>query len=146
MSERFEPRDSAHGITAQLIFGLLFGNVLAVLAVIPFHPFEPTEQGPLVLVVGVLSLLITGLLFVVSAVRRSGSFWWALAVGLNMLQLTRLIVSVVVIGAWAIQSEFASIVWAFLFVPILGILSAVGIVMTVREIRKGRRRRLSQAA
>jgi hypothetical protein len=32
------------------------------------------------------------------------------------------------------------------FVPFLGVLAAIGVIMTVREVRKGRRRRLSQAA
>jgi hypothetical protein len=36
--------------------------------------------------------------------------------------------------------------WALLFVPFLGVLSAVGVVLTVREARRVRRRRFARAA
>jgi hypothetical protein len=149
MSDRFESRDSPYSTTSQLIFAMLFGNVIAILAVIAFRPFGPDgldAQGTLIVSVGVISLITSALLFLASAVRRRGSFWWFLALLLNLLQIARLIVGVVAIAGWAQPAEMTAMLWSFLFVPLLGVLSAVGLVMTVRELRKLRRRRLSHAS
>lgn len=149
MSDRFESRDSPHSTTSKMIFGLLFGNVIAILAMIAFRPSNVDgldAQSSLVLAVGVMSLITAALLFLAAAVRRRGSIWWTLALVLNLLQMTRLIVGVVAITGWDPSSAVAAMLWSFLFVPLLGLLSAVGLVMTVREIRKMRRRRLSHAS
>jgi hypothetical protein len=149
MSDRFESRDSPHSTTSQLILGLLFGNVLSILAVLAFRPFDLNgidAQGTLVFTVGVISLVTSALLFLAAAVRRRGSIWWTLALVLNLLQMARLVVGVVAIAAWPKPEELAAMVWSFLFVPLLGVLSAVGVVVTAREIRKLRRRRLSHAS
>jgi hypothetical protein len=150
MSAFHESRDSAHSTTSQLIFGLLFGNLLAVLGVLGFRPFPGLHglgaQASLVLAVGVLSLVASGLLFLASALRRSATSWWIVAVALNVTQIGRLIVAVAAIAAWAEMGEITGLFWAFLFVPLLVLLSAVGVVMTLREARKARRRRLSHAA
>ena len=149
MSDRFESRDSPHSTTSKMIFGLLLGNVIAILAVIAFRPSYVDgldAEGSLVLAVGVMSLITAALLFLAAAVRRRGSIWWILALVLNLLQMTRLIVAVVAITGWDPSSAMAAMLWSFLFVPLLGLLSAVGLVLTVREIRKMRRRRLSHAS
>ena len=150
MSSFYESRDSAHSITSQLIWGLLFGNLLAVFGVIAFRPFPGPlgldQQESLVLSVGVLSLVTSGLLFLVSAVRRRAKSWWIVTFALNVTQFGRLIPAVAAIADWAENGEIAGMFWAFMFVPLHGLLSAVGIIMTLREARKARRRRLSHAA
>ena len=150
VSEFYESRDSAHSITSQLIFGLLFGNLVAVLGVVAFRPFPGPlgfdDQASLVLGVGVLSLVSSGLLFLASAIRRRVTSWWAVAIALNVAQISRLIPAIVAIPTWADDAQVAGMFWAFMFVPFLGVLSAVGLVMTLREARKGRRRRPAHAA
>lgn len=149
MSDRFESRDSPSSTTSQLIFGLLFGNVFSVLAVFAFRPIGPDgfdEHGALVIAVGVMSLVTAGVLFVAAAVRRRGSMWWTLALALNLLQATRLTAAVVAIAGWGDSTELTSVLWSFLFVPLLALQAAIGLVVTVRELRKLRRRRLSHAS
>ena len=149
MSDRLESRGSPHSTTSQLIFGLLFGNVLSILAVIAFRPFDldgADAQDTLVFTVGVMSLVTSALLFLAAAVRRRGSIWWTLALILNLLQMARLVVGVVAIAGWPKPEEMTAMLWSFLFVPLLGVLSAVGVVVTAREIRKLRRRRFSHAS
>src|ERR1041384_7549490 len=110
MGDRFESRDSPYSTTSQLIFGLLFGNVVSILAVIAFRPFSMNgadQQTTLVLAVGVISLVTASLLFLAAAVRRRGSVWWTLALVLNVLQMGRLIVSVVAIGGWDKPADLA---------------------------------------
>ena len=146
----FDSRDSAHSITSQLIFGLLFGNVVAILAAIGFHPYTGPigldDQSALVLLVGVLSLIASGLLFMAAAIRRRTTGWWVVAVSMNAAQVGRLIPAVVAIPGWTESGDLVGVFWAFLYLPVLAVLSAVGLVMTLREMRKGRRRRLSHAS
>jgi len=149
MSGRFESRDSPHSTTSKMIVGLLLGNVIAILAAIGFGPSNVDGLGPqgsLVLAVGVMSLITAALLFLATAVRRRGSIWWTLALVLNLLQMARLLVAVVAVTGWDPLSAVAAMLWSGLFVPLLGLLSAVGLVMTVREIRKNRRRRMLHAS
>jgi hypothetical protein len=148
MSAQYESRDAAHSITSQMLFGLLAGNLLAVLCVLAFKPLPQSSfdfNDNQVLGVGVLSLVSLGLLFLASAMRRGGRSWWTVAMALNLVQVGRLLPAVIAIAAWT-GDGFAGLFWSFLFVPFLGLLSAVGIVMTVRELRKSRRRRLARAA
>jgi hypothetical protein len=149
MSDRYESRDPARSTTSQLIFGLLVGNVLSFLGVFVFRPFGPAgvdEHAALLIAVGVMSLVTSALLFVAAAVRRRGSIWWTLALVFNLLQMTRLIVGVVAIAGWVDPSDVTAILWSLMFVPLLGLLSGTGLVMTLRELRKLRRRRLSHAS
>jgi hypothetical protein len=149
MSAQYESRDAAHSITSQMLFALLAGNLLAVLCVLAFKPLPQSSfdlNDNLVLGVGVLSLVSLGLLFLASAMRRGGRSWWTVAMALNLVQVGRLLPAVIAVAAWTGDGEFAGLFWAFLFVPFLGLLSAVGIVMTFRELRKSRRRRLARAA
>jgi hypothetical protein len=149
MSFQYESRDSAHSITSQMLFALLAGNLFAVLSVIAFKPFPNSvidTSENLVLGVGVLTLISLGLLFLASAMRRGAKGWWTVTFALNIAQVGRLIPAVVAIAFWAEEGNLAGLFWAYLFVPFLGLLSAVGIVMTAREMRKSRRRRLARAA
>lgn len=147
MSAQLESRDSAYSITSQLLFGLLFGNLLAILAVIAFRPFDPADyQSHLVLLIGALSLVSAALLFLAATMRRRTFWWWGIAVALDAVQFMRLLLAIVILAAWEPQGEPPRMVWLFVFVPFVGILAALGVVMTLRELRKGRRRRLSHAA
>ena len=146
----YDSRDAAHSTTTQLLFALLTGNLLAVFVVGAFRPFPgPTGlsvASNLVLTVGVLSLVAAGLLFLASGMRRRSASWWVVTIALDVVHVVRLIPAIVAIAGWAETEQFAGIFWTFVFVPFLGVLAAVGVVLTMREMRKGRRRRLSQAA
>ena len=148
MSAEYDSRDAAHSTTSQLLFALQGGNVLAVLSILAFRPFPgpvgPDARDNLVLTVGVLSLFSAGLLFLASAIRRDATPWRFVTLILNATQIGRLIPGVVAIAAWADEGTLAAMLWAILFVPFLGVLAAVGVVMTVRELRKSRRRRLAR--
>jgi hypothetical protein len=149
MSASDDSRDSAHSTTSQLLFGQLFGNVIAVLAAIAFRPYPgpggPNRESTLVFSVLLASLVAASLLFLASAVRRRATPWWIVSLALNLTQVARLVPAVVVIAFWSETSQVAAALWAFLFVPFLGLLAAVGIVMTLREARRSRRRRLARA-
>ena len=146
----YDSRDSAHSTTTQLLFALLTGNLLAVFCVGAFRPFGTpvgfSAASNLILSVGVLSLVAAGLLFLASGMRRRSAPWWIVTTGLNVIHVGRLIPAIVAIAGWAETENLAGIFWTFVFVPFLGVLAAVGVVMTMREARKGRRRRLSHAA
>jgi hypothetical protein len=148
MSAWTDSRDSARSTTSQLVFGLLFGNLVAVLAVIAFRPYPgpggPDRESTLLFSVLIASLLATSLLFLASAVRRRESSWWMVALALNVTQVARLVPAVAVIAFWSKTSQWAALLWIFLFVPFLGLLAAGGIVMTVRKARRSRQRRLAR--
>jgi hypothetical protein len=150
MSDQYDSRDAPHSTTSQLLFGTLFGNMVAVFCVIAFHPFPGSggmgRQSSLILTVGIMSLVAAALLFLASAMRRRATPWWIVVFALNVTQIGRLVPAVVAIATWTEPGEWAGMIWAVVFVPFLGILSAVGLVTTVREARKGRRRRLASAA
>jgi len=144
MTAPHDSRDSA-STTSRLIFGLLAGNLLAVLCVAAFRssvaPIGIGNENDLVMAVGVMSLVAAGLLFLASAMPRRSRPWWAVTIALNVMQFARLIPAVVVVAA----GTWAGLVWTLVFVPLLGVLSAVGLVMTLREVRRSRRRRLARA-
>jgi hypothetical protein len=148
MSARYDSRDAAHSITSQMLFGLLFGNVLAILGVIAFRSGSGStdRQAGVVLAVGLFSLVAAALLFLASAMRRRGVPWWITTLLLNVTQIVRLIPAVIAIAAWTDAADWAGALWTFLFLPFLGFLAGVGVVMTMREARKSRRRRLARAA
>jgi hypothetical protein len=150
MSANYDSRDAAQSTTSQMLFGTLFGNMIAVLAVLAFQPFPGPGgmdgQASLILTVGVMSLVAAGLLFLASAMRRRTMPWWVLAFVMNVTQIARLVPAVVAIATWTEPGDYAGMMWSFLFVPFLGVLSAVGLVATLREARKGRRRRLARVA
>ena len=120
------------------------GNLLAGLCVLPFNPFPTTTidfVDTIVLSVGAASVVAMGLIFLASTMRRAAPGWWIVAILLNVTQLARLVPAVEFIAAWPADSDLGDIFWAFVYVPFLSLLTAVGIVMTVREARKSRRRR-----
>lgn len=147
MRAELDSRDAACSITSQMLFALLAGNLFAVLAVIVFTPSFAglNPQDTLVLGVGVLTLVSLGLLFLASAMRRGGSAWWIVVGTTNVAQIGRLIPAVVAIASWSDAAQLTGAFWAYFFVPFLGLLAAVGVVMTWRELRKSRRRRLARA-
>jgi hypothetical protein len=150
MSASLDSRDASHSTTSQLIFGLLFGNVIAVLGVIAFRPYPgpggPDRESTLVFSVLVASLVAASLLFLASALRRRAALWWIAALAMNVTQIARLVPAVAVIALWSENGPWAAGLWTFLFVPFLGLLASVGIVMTVRQVTRPRRRRLVRAA
>ena len=149
MSFQFESRDSAHSITSQLLSALMAGNLLAGLCLLPFNPFPTTSIDfidTLVLSVGAVSVVTLGLIFLASTMRRAAPGWWAVALLLDVTQVARLVPAVMFIAAWPADSATGNVFWAFVYVPFLSLLAAVGIVMTWRELRKSRRRRLATRA
>ena len=140
--------DSVHSVTSQLVSGLLLGNLLAILAALAYRPAPGAidTHGGLVLGVGVLSLVSAAMLFMAGTMRRRTVRWWGVAVALDIAQLVRLLLAAAALDGWAEQGLGAWVVWVFVFLPFLCLLAAVGIVMTAREMRKGRRRHLSHAA
>ena len=64
---------------------------------------------------------------------------------LNVTQVARLIPAVVAIAVWVSDGAIEGMFWAFVFVPFLGLLSVIGALITLRELRKSRRR-LARAA
>ena len=151
MNAQFDDaKDSAQSLTTQLLYGVLFGNVLAIPVVVAFAagvgPVEGGQQDALV-TVGILSLFGAVLPFLASAMPRGGTPWWTVTIGLNATQVVRLVPAVVAIGAWGAESMVGA-TWTLLFVPFLGVLAGLGVVLTVREVGKARRRRrrLARAA
>jgi hypothetical protein len=150
MSASYDSRDSAHSTTSQLLFGLLFGNVIAVLGVIAFRPYPAASgsdrEAMLIFAVLGASLVAASLLFLASAVRRRRAVWWIVTLALNVTQIARLVPAAIVIGVGSEGGGWAPAIWTFLFVPFFGLLAAVGIVMTLRAVHRSRRRRLARAA
>jgi hypothetical protein len=142
MSVQHHSRGSAHGVTSQMLFVLLAGNLFAVIVVLAFRPFPSSEldhNGDLVLSVGMLSLVALGLLFLASAMQRGARGWWIVALALNVAQVGRLVPVVIAVAAWNDGGDVTGLFWAYLFAPFLGLLAAVGVVMTARELLKPRR-------
>jgi hypothetical protein len=150
MSASHDSRDAGQSTTSRMIFGLLVGNVFAILAIVAYPLANPSANGTgtgLIWVAGMLSLMATALLSLASAMRRGSGPWWVVAVALNLTQVGRLVPAVVAIALWADSGDVAGIFWAFVLVPFLGVLAAVGVVMTLRQLRRSRRsRRLVTAA
>src|SRR5688500_15037573 len=109
MSASDDSRDSAHSTTSQLLFGQLFGNVIAVLAAIAFRPYPgpggPGRESTLVFSVLLASLVAASLLFLASAVRRRATPWWIVSIALNLTQVARLAPAVAVIAFWSETSQ-----------------------------------------
>jgi hypothetical protein len=144
--------DSPQSLTKQLLYGLLFGNVLAILVVVAFVAGGGTAgsgaQQDAVLTVGILNLFGVALPFLASAMRRGAMPWWIVTMGLNVTQVARLFPALIAMGAWG-ADNWVGAMWTFLFVPFLGMLAGLGVVLTVREAgksRRRRRRRLARAA
>ena len=152
MSPQFhDTSDSPQSLTTQLLYGLLFGNVLAILVVVAFAAGGGLSGSGIprdaVLSVGILNLFGVALPFLASAMRRGGRPWWIVTLGLDVAQIARLVPAVVAMGAWG-ADNWVGAMWMFLFVPFLGLLAALGVVLTAREAGKShrRRRRLARAA
>ena len=132
-----------------MLFALLAGNLLAIVCVLASLPFPRTnldfaEQQ--VTYVGGLTLIALGLAFVAYATRRGGPLWWTVAMALNVTQIVRLVPAVVAIAVWMGDGAIEGMFWAFVFVPFLALLLVIGVLLTLRELRKSRRRRLVRAA
>ena len=138
---RHEERDSRGSTTARLVFALLAGNVCATVAVAAFRPF-PGQGGFLedgghlnmVLTAGTLSLVSSGLLFMLSALRRGHRAWWTVVTAVNVVQIGRLGPALAAISLWP-QDRMAGRgrLWGFVAVPVFGVLASLGIIVTVRE-------------
>ncbi len=149
MGFRYESRDSSQSVTLQMLFALLAGNLLAlvcVLASLPFPRANSDFAGEQVTYVGALTLVAVGLAFITYAIRRGGKLWWVVAMALNVAQIGRLVPAVVAIVVWAGQGAIEGLFWALVFVPFLGLLSVIGVLMMRRERRRSRRHRLARAA
>ena len=149
MGVKHETRDSSQSVTAQMLFALLAGNLLAlvcVLASLPFPRANVDVAGEQVMYVGGLTLFSIGLAFVGYASRRGGRLWWAATMGLNIAQAARLVPSIVAITVWAGQGAIEGLFWALVFVPFLCLMSVIGFLMTRRALRKSRRGRFASAA
>ena len=147
-----EGRDSSNSVTARLVFALLASNVVATLCVAAFRPF-PGQEGVaddahlnLVLIAGTLSLVASGLLFMLSALRRRHRAWWTVLMAVNIVQVGRLGPALAAMTVWPGDSEVLGLLWGFFAVPVYGVLASLGLVVTLRAIRHTRRRRLSSAA
>jgi hypothetical protein len=140
---------SPQSLTTQLLYGLLFGNVIAILVVVAFAAGAglagTSSQEDAVLAVGILNLVGVALPFLASAMRRGAKPWWIVTMGLNATQIVRLVPALVVIGAWEADSVVGAM-WTLLFVPFLGVLAGIGVVLTAREAGKSRRRRRRRLA
>jgi len=143
--------DSPQSLSTQLLYGLLFGNVLTILVVVAFAAGGGLSgvdtQRDALLTVGIMNLFGVALSFLASATRRAARPWWIVTMGLNVTQIARLVPAVVVVGAWGADNVVGAM-WMFLFVPFLCVLAALGIVLSMRELAKSRRRRrrLARAA
>jgi len=152
---RHEERDSRGSTTARLVLALLVGNVCATLAVAAFRPF-PGQGGFLedgghlnmVLTAGTLSLVSSGLLFMLSALRRGQRAWWTVATVVNVAQIGRLGPALAAISLWPQDPDGGPglALWGFIAVPIFAVLALLGIIVMVRQRRRSQRRRLRRAA
>jgi hypothetical protein len=149
MNPQFDHGSDSQSLTTQLLYGLLFGNVLAILVVVAFAAGAglsgPSLQEDAVLVVGILNLFGVALPLLASAMRRGATPWWMVTMGLNVMQIVRLLPAIVATGAWGTDNVVGAL-WTFLFVPFLGALAALGVVLSVREAGKSRRRRRRRLA
>jgi hypothetical protein len=100
----------------------------------------------MVLAAGVLSLVSVGLLFMLSALLRGLRPWWVVTIAVNLVQVGRLGPAIAAIGMWPDDGGLAGLLWAFVAVPVFSALASLGIVVTVREMLRSKRRRLSHAA
>ena len=148
-----EPRDSSGSSTARLVSALLAGNVFATVCVAAFRPFPGNnavlvDDGPMsmMLTSGTMSLVSCALLFLLSALRRGERPWWTMLTAANLIQIARLGPAVAVIGMWNRGGMLAGMLWGFAVVPLFALLAAVGLIVTMRELRRSKRRRLSRAA
>ena len=150
MRGQFDLSDSTRSLTSQLLFGLLFGNAIALLIVVAFGagagPSGIDKQESAVLAVGVLSLLSVALPFLASAMRRDGTPWWIVTIALNVIQLARLVPAIMAIGAWP-GGSWTGAIWTLLLLPFFGVLTGLGVALSLRTVhRSRRRRRLARAA
>ena len=108
MSAPHDSRDSANSTTSRLIFGLLAGNLLAVLYVGAFRssagPIGIGNEDDLVVAVGVMSLVAAGLLFLASAMPRRSGPWWSVAIALNVTQFAPAVVATPKLGTGPVSS------------------------------------------
>jgi hypothetical protein len=147
-----EPRDSSGSGTSRLVFAVLAGNVFAAVCVAAFRPF-PGQNGFLqngghlnmVLTSGTMTLVACGLLFLVSAVRRRQRAWWTLLTIVDVVQILRLAPALAAISMWSQEEALTGMLWGFAMVPSFGLLAAVGVIVTLREMRRAKRRRLQAA-
>ena len=141
-------RESTGGTTVRLVFGLAAGNVLATVAVAAFRPF-PGMYGSLedgghlnmVLAAGILSLVSSGLLFMLAALRRGHRAWWTVITTVNLVQVGRLVPALAAITLWPEDGGLPVLLWGVIAVPLFSLLASLGIVVAVRQIRRTKRRR-----
>ena len=73
----------------------------------------------MVLAAGTMSLVATGLLFLLSAIRRAQRPWWVIVIAVDTYPGGRLGAAVAAIGMWNEDGELASALWGFLVVPLV---------------------------
>lgn len=144
-----DPQESANSLTSQLLFGLIAGNLAALLIVAAFGPSADSltigNADRLVMAIGLMSLAAVALLFLASAMRRRSKPWWIAVITVNVVQIVRFLAALVAMAAASHGGDSSGLLWALLMVPLLGILLAAGLAMALREARRAQRRRLARA-